>query len=110
MSKVSERWKGLRIYSQNVYRKYDWVQALLTDRNNPYDIFFFQEPPWLHLRNVASMVYWEGTPVKGMPSHPDYICLYQVKSNSMSHSTRMNLDHVSLLMFIRISFPRGTVA
>src|ERR1700680_457560 len=86
MSKVSERWKGLRIYSQNVYRKYDWVQALLTDRNNPYDIFFFQEPPWLHLRNVASMVYWEGTPVKGMPSHPDYICLYQVKSNSMSRT------------------------
>src|ERR1700724_3598027 len=86
MSKNSDKWKGIRIYFQNVYRKYDWVQTLLNDLNNSYDIFLFQEPPWVHIKNVSSMEYWEGTPVTGMPSHPDYICLYHTMAGSKSRT------------------------
>ena len=86
MSNDSGKWKGIRIYSQNVYRKYNWVQTLLNSSSNLYDIFLFQEPPWAHIKNVASMEYWEGTPVTGMPSHPDYTCLYHTMAGSKSRT------------------------
>jgi len=64
------KFSGLRIYSQNVYEKYAWIELLLNERLNSSDIIFIQEPSWGRIRNVASMTDKVGDPVMGMPKHP----------------------------------------
>ena len=59
----------LKIYSQNVYKKYDYLSVLLEDLRDSFDIIFVQEPPWVTLRHTASMTEREGAPVTGPPLH-----------------------------------------
>ena len=63
----------MRIYSQNVNRKYVFVTTLLEELRDLYDILFFQEPPWQTVRHTASMKSKKGEPVKGPPLHPHWI-------------------------------------
>ena len=63
----------MRIYSQNVNRKYVFVTTLLKELRDLYDILFFQEPPWQTVRHTASMQSKKGEPVKGPPLHPHWI-------------------------------------
>ena len=67
---------GIRISSQNVYRKYDWTQSVLVSRDDKsckfkFDLLFLQEPPWSEIKRTASMKVKQGTPEMGMPRHPD---------------------------------------
>ena len=45
-STTYDRFAGLRIYSQNVYKKYTWIDSLLAQHENLSDIIFIQKPPW----------------------------------------------------------------
>ena len=72
---------GIRISSQNVYRKYDWTNSVLVSRDDKsckfkFDIFFLQEPPWSEIKRTASMKDKQGTPEMGMPHHPDWKCIH----------------------------------
>jgi len=41
-----EKFAGLHIYSQNVYKKYEWIELLLNECENLSDIILIQEPSW----------------------------------------------------------------
>jgi len=71
-----EKFAGLRIYFQNVYKKYDWINTLLERRENLSDVILIQEPSWGLIRYAPSMTDKCGDPIIGMPSHPSWRCLY----------------------------------
>jgi len=64
------KFSGLRVYSQNVYKKYAWIELLLNEHLNLSDIIFIQEPLWGRICNVASMTDNVGDPIMGMLKHP----------------------------------------
>ena len=68
--------KSLRIYSQNVGRKWSWVVNLLESRKLEFDVIFLQEPPWSTVRYSASLTEKTGDPVRGPPVHPDWWVIY----------------------------------
>jgi len=61
------KFSGLRVYSQNVYKKYAWIELLLNERLNSSDIIFVQELSWGQICNVTSMTDKVGDPIMGMP-------------------------------------------
>jgi len=65
-----EKFAGLRIYSQNIYKKYDWISTLLERRENLSNIILIQEPLWGLIRYAPSMTDKCSNPIIGMPSHP----------------------------------------
>jgi len=64
------KFSGLRIYSQNVYKKYAWIELLLNERLDSSNILFIQEPSWGRICNVASMTDKVGDPIMEMLKHP----------------------------------------
>jgi len=52
-----------------VYKKYKWIELLLSEHESVSNIIFIQEPLWGHIRNVASMSDKVGDPIMGMPKH-----------------------------------------
>jgi len=81
-----EKFAGLRIYSQNVYKKYEWINLLLNKRVNSSDIILIQEHSWGLIRNAPSMTDKCGDPIIGMPSHPSWQCLYPKPADQFSES------------------------
>ena len=67
-----DRTTGLRIYNQNVYKKYTWTSNLLTQLSNSAEIIFLQEPLWATVRYTVSMLDACGDPVTGPLMHPDW--------------------------------------
>jgi hypothetical protein len=77
--KTTEGIAGLRIYSQNVYRKYDYMSMLLELRQDKSDVILIQEPTWVTVRHAPSMVRKDGDPVIGVPTHPMWMCIVPKK-------------------------------
>ena len=71
-----EKFAGLHIYSQNVYKKYEWIELLLNECENLSNIILIQEPLWGLIRYAPSMTDKCGDPIIGMPSKPLWRCLY----------------------------------
>ena len=72
---------GIRILSQNIYRKYEWTNSVLVSHDTKsckfkFDIFFLQESPWSEIKRTASMIDKQGIPEMGMPRHPDWKCIH----------------------------------
>ena len=65
-----KKFAGLRIYSQNVYKKYNWINMLLEKHENLSDIMLIQEPLWGLICYALSMDNACGDPIIGMPRHP----------------------------------------
>jgi len=80
-STTYDRFAGLHIYSQNVYKKYTWIDSLLVQHENLSDIIFIQEPPWQLIWHTASMTEKRGDPIMGMPQLPVWRCLHSKVSN-----------------------------
>ena len=83
-----EKFAGLRIYSQNVYKKYEWIDLMLTEHENLSDIILIQEPSWGLICYAPSMNDECGDPIIGMPKHPLWWCLYPKPANQFSESDR----------------------
>src|SRR3978361_110748 len=66
----------VRIYSQNVNGKYDLTSDILERNKNTFDIIFIQEPSWRLIRRTVSTTDKEGDPVRGMPTHPEWIPIF----------------------------------
>jgi len=81
-----EKFAGLRIYSQNVYKKYDWINTLLERCENLSDVILIQEPSWGLIRYAPSMTNKCGNPIIGMPSHLSRRCLYPKPADQFSES------------------------
>ena len=64
---------SLNIWSQNVCRNFGLVHTLLETLKESQDIIFLQEPPWRHIRDAPSSTSMDGSPVMGLPLHPDWI-------------------------------------
>jgi hypothetical protein len=77
--KTTEGIAGLRIYSQNVYRKYDHMSMLLEFRQDKSDVILIQEPAWVTVRHAPSMLRKDGDPVTGVPIHPMWMCIVPKK-------------------------------
>ena len=97
---TSGRLEGLRIKSQNVYRKYAWTETVLISRDDhaskfKFDIFFIQEPPWTEIKRTASMKDKRGDPETGMPHHPDWKCLYPKLVENINESRDSTRPHVA---------------
>ena len=50
----------LRIFCQNVNRNYGYMDTLLADLCDKYDLLFIQEPPWNYIRAAPSAHAVEG--------------------------------------------------
>jgi len=90
-----EKFAGLRIYSQNVYKKYDWINTLLKRCENLSDVILIQEPLWGLICYAPSMTDKCGNPIIGMPSHPSWRCLYPKPADQFSES-----DHPHVAAYV----------
>ena len=63
----------MRIYSQNINKKYIFVTTLLEELHDLYHILFLQELPWQTVRYSTSMKSKKSEPVKGLPLHLHWI-------------------------------------
>ncbi|KXN88530.1 hypothetical protein AN958_07210 [Leucoagaricus sp. SymC.cos] len=71
------------VFSQNVNRNYAYLDMLLENIKDFFDIIFLQELPWRTIRQIVSMTSSEGDDVIGAPKHPDW--LYMVGTPTNSH-------------------------
>ena len=62
----------VRICSQNVQRNFGYVDSLLEEKKDLFDILFLQEPPWNTIRRTFSTSNVAGDAVMGPPVHPDW--------------------------------------
>jgi hypothetical protein len=65
----------LRVFCQNVNRNYGYMDSLLAELYDHYDLLFIQEPPWRLIRSAPSSSSREGTDVIGGPLSPNWGCL-----------------------------------
>jgi len=83
-----EKFTGLRIYPQNVYKNYEWIKLLLNEHENLSDIILIQEPSWGLICYALSMTDKCSDPIIGMPSKPSWRCLYPKPADQFSESDR----------------------
>nr|BAB32465.1 Pol-like protein Pol-1 [Tricholoma matsutake] len=62
----------LRIFSQNVNRNWGYMDSILADLVEDYDLLFIQEPPWRLIRHAPSAHNREGEEVIGAPMSPNW--------------------------------------
>jgi len=85
------KFAGLHIYFQNVYKKYNWINLLLTEHENLSDIILIQEPLWSLIHYASSMTDECSDPIIGMPSHHSWWCLYPKPANQFSESDQLHI-------------------
>jgi len=86
-----EKFAGLRIYSQNVYKKYKWIDLILTKCENLANIILIQKPSWGPIRYAPSMNDECGDPIIGMPKHPSWQCLHPKPADQFSESDQPHI-------------------
>jgi len=64
--------KELKIFSQNI-RKNNFIINTILEVNQDFDIIFIQEPLWMTIRNIPSATNAKGTPLIGVPNHPNWL-------------------------------------
>jgi len=64
--------KDLKIFSQNVWKNNFLINTIL-EVNQNFDIIFIQEPSWITIRSIPSLVNREGIPLVGIPNHPNWL-------------------------------------
>jgi len=64
--------KDLKIFSQNV-RKNNFLINTILEVNQNFDIIFIQEPSWMTIRTISSLVNCEDIPLVGIPNHPNWL-------------------------------------
>jgi hypothetical protein len=72
MRECLERIPQLRIFSQNVNGNYAYMDSLLSDLYENYDLLFLQEPPWWYIRAAPSSSSRGRTDVIGGPLNPNW--------------------------------------
>jgi Endonuclease-reverse transcriptase len=75
MRKCLEHIPQLHIFSQNVNHNYVYMDSLLSDLYENYDLLFLQEPPWQNIRAALSSSSRDGTDVISGPLNPNWGCL-----------------------------------
>jgi hypothetical protein len=65
----------LHIFSQNVNGNYTYMDSLLSDLYENYDLLFLQELPWQYIRAALSSSSRDRTDVIGGPLNPNWGCL-----------------------------------
>ena len=70
----------LHIFCQNVNRNYGYMDTLLADLCDKYDLLFIQEPPWNYIRATPSAHALEGEAVVGAPMNPEWGCIVRATS------------------------------
>jgi hypothetical protein len=68
----------LCICSQNVNCNYMYMDSLLSDLYENYDLLFLQESPWWYIRAAPSSSSRDGTDVIGGPLNPNWGCLVRL--------------------------------
>ena len=58
----------VRIFSQNVQQNFGYVDSLLEEKRDMFDIMFLQELPWNIIRHTFSTSDVAGDAVMGCPS------------------------------------------
>jgi len=64
--------KELKIFSQNV-QKNNFIINTILGVNQDFDIIFIQKPSWMTIRNISSATNAKGTPLIGIPNHPNWL-------------------------------------
>ena len=70
----------LRIFCQNVNRNYGYMDTLLADLCDKYNVLFIQEPPWNYIRAAPSAHAVEGEAVVGTPISSEWGCIVRATS------------------------------
>ena len=70
----------LRIFCQNVNHNYGYMDTLLADLCDKYNLLFIQEPPWNYIRAAPSAHAVEGEAVVGAPMNPEWGCIIRATS------------------------------
>src|SRR3954467_15319863 len=65
--------QDVRIYSHNIAKNHVYLDVLLNELKDDFDVLFIQEPPWRLIRMTVSSSDKEGEPVIGAPTHPDWL-------------------------------------
>jgi hypothetical protein len=77
----------LQMFSQNVNRNYVYVDSLLAELYEHYDLLFIQEPPWRLIRSAPSSASREGADVIGGPLNPNWGCLVRPRAWTPRHAS-----------------------
>jgi len=64
--------KDLKIFSQNVQKNNFLINTIL-EVNQNFNIIFIQELSWMTIRSIPSSANCEGTPLVGIPNHPNWL-------------------------------------
>jgi len=75
--------KDLKIFSQNV-RKNNFLINTILEVNQNFDIIFIQEPSWMTIRTISSLVNCKDIPLVGIPNHPNWLTFTKEPCSTIS--------------------------
>ena len=64
--------KDIKIFSQNIWKNNFLINTIL-EVNQNFNIIFIQEPLWTTIRSIPSSANCKGTPLVGIPNHPNWL-------------------------------------
>nr|BAB32469.1 Pol-like protein Pol-1 [Tricholoma matsutake] len=97
----------LRVFSQNVNRNWGYMDSLLADFVDDYDLLLIQEPPWRLIRHAPSAYNREGEEVIGAPMSPNWGTL--VRPSGIDSPPRVAIYFVNSIANLRPGLRRDLI-
>ena len=106
---MSEANRGIRVLYFNIAKNYTYLDVILDQLKDDFDVLCIQEPPWQLIRRAPSAKNPEGEEVMGAPINPAWTMMVRHPGNNVNQRPRVLTYVTKRLSSLRPAMRRDLV-